>query len=376
MRRKLSKIIIFCVLFFTYSAFGQNSVPVIDTVNVIQNQGSMSFDINYNVVDFDGDSLLVLVKISNNGGVSFNVPAQTFSGDYGLGILSGINKQIIWDAGTDYPEHYGENFRVKLIVSDVKINKMAAVLQGYFTMGEEGVERVHQIILDSYGICTHAVSNEEYKLFCDETNRDYPQEGGMYQAPTTYFANYRNYPVLGVSWYDAVAYCNWLSSLDGLESCYDLTNWTYNSTKSGYHLPTEAQWEKAARGKLVKMDFPWGNSPAGGRCNYLYYDGSLISIMADLDGNKKGTLPVDTLTANGYGLFNMAGNVWEWCNDWFQRNYYDVSPSENPLGPETGDEKIIRGGAWNTSEIKLHCAFRDRYPPETKRFDIGFRIAK
>ncbi len=213
------------------------------------------------------------------------------------------------------------------------------------------------------------------------TNHDPPPtEGPNKQQPTShYYDNKWNYPVVAVSWYDAVTYCNWLSKVAGFEPCYNTTTWNYDSSKNGFHLPTEAQWEKAARGNLEQMDFPWGNDPPdGGRCNYLDYNGSLISIMANLDGNGKGTLPVDTLTANGYVLFNMAGNVWEWCNDWYQDDYYSQSPSpsKNPIGPTVGDKKVIRGGAWNSSDIYLRCYYRYSKVPHTKLYDIGFRIAR
>jgi len=377
---KINKIIliIVCFLLLAISVFGQNTVPVIETVNVEQRINTKKVDIYYDVLDFDNDNLLVLVKVSDDGGVTFKIPAQTFSGDYGLGIIPGSDKHIMWNAGIDYPEHVGENYRVKLIVSDAKINVLSQVEEGSFLMGEgAGIDDpVHEIVLDVYGICPHAVSNEEYKLFCDATNRNYPQEGSNYQAPTGYFLNYKDYPVVGISWYDAVSYCNWLSELDNLEPCYNLSNWIFDPTKSGYHLPTEAQWEKAARGALSQKTFPWGDTAPGNRCNYSGYAGALLETMPDFDGQGRGTIQVESLNTNYYGMYNIAGNVWEWCNDWYQRNYYDVSPSENPLGPESGEEKVIRGGAWNTSDIKLHCAFRDRYSPGIKQYDIGFRIAK
>ena len=85
---------------------------------------------------------------------------------------------------------------------------------------------------------------------------------------------------------------------------------------------------------------------------------------------------MDSLSVNGYFLRNMAGNVWEWCNDWYDRYYYDNSPPTNPLGPETGTEKVVRGGAWNSSDVYIQCAFRERFAPEVARFDIGFRVAR
>lgn len=377
MKIKILILIIVSFIFLVNTGFTQNSVPLIDSLRVEQRARTKKVDIYYNVLDFDNDNLFVLLRVSDDGGVTFDIPAQTFTGDYGLGIVPNENKHIVWDAGVDYPDHVGDNFRIQLIVSDAKINLLSTVNQGSFTMGESaGIDDpIHEIVLNSYGICPHAVTNEEYKLFCDETNRAYPQEGGNYQAPTGYFLNYRDYPVIGISWYDAVSYCNWLSALDGLEPCYNLTNWTFDPNKNGYHLPTEAQWEKAARGALSQKTYPWGDTAPGNRCNYTGYAGTLTTMMPGFEQGR-GTLPVDSLYVNYYGLYNMVGNVWEWCNDWYQEDYYNQSPSENPLGPTFGSNKILRGGAWNTSEVKLHCAVRYSKIPDTKRYDIGFRIAK
>lgn len=377
MKRKIILLTSSFVLFAFSAVFSQNRMPVIDTVLVSQNADNFLVEIEYGAHDPDADTLLILVKVSNDGGQTFNVPAYSFSGAYGLGQYSGAQKKIYWDAVADYPEQFGDNFVVKLYASDAKIEAQTNIASGLFMMGEQGVaDPVHEVNLDRYGVCPHTVSNEEYRLFCDMTNREYPQEGGTYQPPMGYFANYANYPVVGVSWYEAATYCNWLSNLSGLDTCYNLTTWEYDSTKNGYHLPTEAQWEKSVRGGLVDMTYPWGNEVPTNQANYIGYAGVLRSIMADFDGQGSGTLPVDSLNTNGYGLFHAVGNVWEWCNDWFDHNYYSASPSENPLGPETGYEKVIRGGAWNTSEIKLHCAYRERYNPNTKLYDLGFRVAR
>lgn len=376
MRRLFVILNVVLALFIAETSFSQNFVPFIDTVIVEQIPENLNVEINYDVFDLDNDTLIVLVKMSNDDGVSFNVSAKTFTGNYGLGNTSGA-RTIIWDAVADYPEQYSNNFRAKLFVSDAKINKMVAVTQGSFAMGE-GVGDdgpVHDVTLDRFEICPHAVTNEEYKLFCDITNRAAPPEGGANQAPNLYVANYGSYPVVGVSWYDAVAYCNWLSELAGLELCYDTATWEYDSTKSGYHLPTEAQWEKASRGGLQAKIYPWGDEDPANRCNYNGYAGLLMELMPDFL-NDRGPLPVDSLNTNGYGILNAVGNVWEWCNDWYNLDYYANSPQVNPMGPESGFEKVARGGAWDSEPTRLHCAFRQRFGPTVKRFTIGFRIAR
>ena len=354
----------------------QNRVPIIDTVQVSQDPNTKIVEIDYSVFDLDQDTMVVLLRVSADGGQTFRVPAQTFSGDFGLRITSG-DRKIYWDAMKDYPEHYGENYVVKLWASDAKIDLTNIVPEGFFNMGMSGGidNALHSVGADTFWISPHEVTNEEYRLFCDLTDYPHPAEGGTNLAPVGYFVNYPKYPVVGVSWWDALAYCNWLSEVAGLEPCYDMQTGDYDSSKSGFHLPTEAQWEKAARGGLDQMSYPWGNDSPVNRCNYNEYSGYLEPFMADFGANR-GPLPVDSLVANGYSLKNMAGNVWEWCNDWYSRDYYDSSPSQNPLGPDTGTEKVVRGGAWNSSSTYIQCAFRERFAPEVKRFDIGFRIAR
>ena len=123
----------------------------------------------------------------------------------------------------------------------------------------------HDVTLNGYFIAPYAVTNAEYKIFCDMTGHSFPSEGGNSQPPQGYLVNYPEYPVVGISWYDAVRYCNWLSEKKGYSACYDTTNWSYDPTKNGYHLPTEAQWERAARGNLDKKKYPWGDVDPGTR---------------------------------------------------------------------------------------------------------------
>lgn len=371
-----SKTLIFLFTIMVTQLAAQGMKPIIDTLFVKQNTSTKLVEINYTVFDLDQDTMFVWPRVSDDGGQHFRIPVKTLSGDYGFGILSG-DHTIFWNAFQDYPEHYGENFIVKLWVSDNKISDVRTIPAGSFQMGMAGGidNLLHTVTLDSFWISPHEVTNDEYRLFCELTDHPFPQEGGALQAPQGYFLNFPNYPVVGVSWWDAIAYCNWLSKVAGLEPCYNLETGSYDSTKNGFHLPTEAQWEKAARGGLNQMLYPWGNDSPVNRSNYNGYSGYLLSLMADF-GNGRGTLPADSLGENGYGLKNMAGNVWEWCNDWYDRNYYSNSPNKNPLGPDSGTEKVVRGGAWNSSEIYIQCAFRERFAPEITRYDIGFRIAR
>lgn len=378
MIKKYALIFFFCYLLIN-SAGAQNHDPVIDTVYVQQRAETFMVDISYRVNDADGDPLMIYIKVSPDSGKTFTVPAKTFTGDLGYGIKPGTTtRHIVWDAGTDYPEQYGESFRAQLFASDLKLSLLVFIAADTFFMGDSAGfdDPRHQVALDEFEISTTTVTNEEYKLFCDVTGHPYPPEGGLLQPPKGYITSYPDYPVVAVNWYDAVRFCNWRSKVENYSPCYDTTNWSFDPAKNGYHLPTEAQWERAARSGLEKMIYPWGNDPPGNRCNYKDYDGLLKKIMSNFDGNGNGTLPVDSLKANALGLFHIAGNVWEWCNDWYQEEYYYSGPFKNPPGPKSGSEKVIRGGAWNTSEIFIHCAVREKKTPDKKRYDIGFRMVR
>ena len=162
-------------------------------------------------------------------------------------------------------------------------------------------------------------------------------------------SNGADMPVIGISWYEAYAYCKWLSAKTG----------------KTYRLPTESEWEYAARGGLAGKKYPWGDSePDGTSCNYgLAGDGYEYAA------------PVGTYPANGYGLYDMAGNVYEWCLDWYSD--YTLSPLNDPGGPESGTERIIRGSSWALDDSNsIRCSFREKIGPGSRFENIGLRCVQ
>ena len=159
-----------------------------------------------------------------------------------------------------------------------------------------------------------------------------------------------SHPVVLVKYEDAAAYCRWLSEALG----------------QFVRLPTEAEWEKAARGGLEGFRYPWGNEIDPSRGNFL----------ADSAAKpQRGTRPTGTYPPNGFGLYDMAGNVWEWVSDWFHRDYYAAGEAVDPKGPAVGTLRIVRGGAWVNDDVSmLRCAYRHTVPPDTYAYSIGFRI--
>jgi serine/threonine-protein kinase len=164
-------------------------------------------------------------------------------------------------------------------------------------------------------------------------------------------AGREHHPVTLVRFEDANAYCSWLASKTG----------------KFVRLPTEAEWERAARGNLDGKQYPWGDALDESRAHYL----PDVSIKA-----KRGTAPVGSYPANAFNLYDMAGNVWEWVADWYAPDYYARAQYLNPEGPEGGLMRVVRGGAWvNADGRYLRCAYRHKVPPDSYAYSIGFRIA-
>ena len=230
---------------------------------------------------------------------------------------------------------------------------MVLIPAGEFTMGDhfnEGDRRelpVHTVYLDAFYMDIYEVTNAQYQTFMDAKGRGKPRywNDSRFNAP--------DQPVVGVRWlFDAVAYASW----------------------AGKRLPTEAEWEKAARGGLVGKRYPWGDEApdAGGLYRANYDPGNNAA-----DGYERAA-PVGSFAPNGYGLYDMAGNVWEWCNDYYGTSYYANSPYSNPFGPvgmDFGAWRVLRGGSWNNNLYPLRAAGRNGSVPDPSIASdhVGFR---
>jgi formylglycine-generating enzyme required for sulfatase activity len=189
-----------------------------------------------------------------------------------------------------------------------------------------------------------------------------------------------DHPMEVVTWHGACAYANQRSRDEGLTPCYDETTWNCDFAAGGYRLPTEAEWHKAARGGEYNpyFTYPWGNTIDGSQANFWasgdpYEGGSspLSTPVAYYDGNQ---IPAGVDMANGYGLYDVAGNVREWCNDRFGASYYGSSPYDNPTGPSTGNDRLLVGGSWSTGDLALSTAMRYHDYPAGSFFGNGFRV--
>ena len=282
------------------------------------------------------------------------------------GINVEKNKKGLWEAD------YGDNI------------VMVYIPPGEFTMGsndDDDEKPPHNIILDEYWMGKTEVTVAQFKTFVDVTGyvTEAEKSGGAYVRikgswkkkkdanwKNPYFLQEDKHPVVCVSWNDANAYYDWLSKKTGLK----------------FKLPTEAQWEKAARGEDGRK-YPWGNSPpSGDKVNFADKQAWIKEKFdwadKDIDDGYAYTSPVGTYPqgVSPYGLMDMAGNVWEWCADWYGSDYYKKSPDKNPMGPKSGTGRVLRGGGWSSDADYIRCAVRFDYDPSNRVNSVGFRLCQ
>ncbi|WP_282778334.1 SUMF1/EgtB/PvdO family nonheme iron enzyme [Phaeodactylibacter xiamenensis] len=250
---------------------------------------------------------------------------------------------------------------------------MAFVKGGTFQMGStEGSsdkKPVHSVTVSDFYIGRHEVTFEEYDAYCEATGKSKPNDEGWGRARR---------PVINVSWNDVVAYCNWRSQQEGYQPVYTISGdkVTADWSANGYRLPTEAEWEFAARERGKEVRF--GNGKDIARASELNFDAreDYKEPYSEAGIYRKQTVSVSGLNSpNRLNLYDMSGNVWEWCWDWFDV-FYRESPSRNPRGPSTGSVRVLRGGSWIDRPTSLRCTGRYANSPNFKLSNIGFRLAR
>lgn len=257
---------------------------------------------------------------------------------------------------------------------DELLPRFARVPEGEFAMGaddgDEDQRPAHTAYVAAFSLAVHATTNQQYAEFVRETGhpapavRDVPvvvtppQELTYRELAAPYVwrggelpHDRLRHPVTLVTYTDALAYCEWLSSKLSLP----------------VRLPTEAEWERAARGNLDGRRYPWGDDIDPSRANFLPEPGLK---------RYRGTRPVGSYAPNAFALYDMTGNVWEWVSDWYAPDVYRQSDRRNPRGPAEGTLRVLRGGSWVTHDVdQLRCSHRHKVPADTYTYSIGFRVA-
>jgi len=308
--------------------------------------------------------------LSTNGGTTYSGPLRQVSGDVGPGITAGANKRIRWKVLEERERLQGDNIQFKVTATYTDRfpfePEMVFVEGGTFRMGsndddaDDDEQPIHPVTLSDFSSGKYEVTNAQFCAFLNEKgNREeggaewINLDGSFRNEKCRIFKNgnrfevergYADHPVIYVSWYGARAFCNWLKEKTG----------------KNYQLPTEAQWEFAARG---------GNQSRG----YKYAGGDNLGTVGWYgDNSGGGTHQVGQKRANELGIYDMSGNVWEWCQDWY--GDYSSSAQRNPTGPSSGSNRVGRGGSWDYGARDCRVAFRGRSDPENRFSFLGFRV--
>ncbi len=346
-------------LFVSFCAFAAEP-PFVSNVRAEQRtDGSKLLDVYYDVDDPDSSQLMISIRFSDNNGATYNIIPESLSGDVGL-VVPGENKHVIWDAGKDMPgvfntlfgvavtadDHFIEDFTIPLpnLPQGAKPLEMVLIPAGSFTMGSPDSEQdrgsdegpQHQVTISkSFYMGKYEVTQAQW-------------EAVMGNNPS-YFIGNPNNPVEQVSWNDCLEFISKLNQMD----------------LGTFRLPTEAEWEYACRAGTTER-FYWGDDPNYTQIeDYAWYGGNNI-----VNGAKE----VGTKLPNPWNLFDMIGNVYEWCQDTYSG--YSSTPEIDPVVTNSGNYRVLRGGVWNYSADSCRSADRGGNGPDYASYYFGFRLSR
>jgi formylglycine-generating enzyme required for sulfatase activity len=368
------------VLYLCAAGSLQAGAPVVSNVRAAQRAGTGLVDIYYDLAS-PSNALTVSVAVStNSGAAAFNAPAASLSGDLGSGIAPATGRHVVWNAGTDLAPLYFPNVKVRVTADDSGAPipppsaGMVWIPPGTFVMGSPASEaerysdEVQHTVTLSHGFYMgkYAVTQGQY-LAVVGNNPSYFQSVDAYGNP---ISPDLNRPVETVSWNDATNYCALLTQSDRAAGRVP-SGW-------GYRLPTEAEREYACRAGTTTA-FHFGSAIHGGMANfydYYEYDAAIgdIYVASPSVPWLPRTTTVGSYAPNAFGLYDMHGNVWEWCQDWY--GAYPTGSVTDPQGPASGSCRVIRGGCWGSHGGDCRSAYRliDYDPAYWRNIFLGFRV--
>ncbi len=389
-----------------------NDSPIVSNVTASQRtDGSGMIDIYYDLEDDFSVLLTVELLLSEDGGQNFTYlpDIENLAGDIGEDVPTGLNRHIVWDALSEGVSFDGDNFVVRVLAEDSFIPpetaSFAYIQGGVFLMGDthevgnDDEIPVHTVQVSPYSIARYPVTNEDiievFSWAAQQGYAGYSSTTGTFiniigdqqtllnlasnRCPIDWngseliftgssYAGSITCPCIMISWYGAVAYCNFKSAMDDIEPCYNLTSWDCNWGATGYRLPTEAEHEYAQRGASIAPD-------------YFYSGSDDLNSVGWFEGNSgNGTHPIGLKEPNQLNCYDLTGNVWEWCWDKYSPTYYqeclDQGTVVNPRGPVTGTERVFRGGSWYSIAFQCRISNRVNKLPTETLANCGFRLVR
>ncbi len=375
----------------------------VTSVMAVQRPDEPIVDISYDLLNPSGGVYTVLLYASTNSGATYSLNCTHFSGDVGAGVTTGTLKQVVWSAAGDFPFTITSQAHVRVTATEtiVATNDMALIPAGAFVMGNcmdafEGYSielPVHTVMVSAFYMNRYLVTSQQWfevRNWAIANGYTFDHAGSGKAA---------DHPAQTINWYDCVKWCNARSEKEGLTPCYytnaaqtlvyrggseNLSNEWVKWTANGYRLPTEAEWEKAARGGLNGRRFSWNDlnithTNANYISNAIYsYDTSATRGFHPtfVAGDMPYTSPVGYFAPNGYGLYDMTGNVYEWCWDRYSGLYYSISPANDPCGPASGASRVLRGGYWYDGASVCRVASRHYDARSYSSYYYGFRCVR
>lgn len=375
-------------------------------VRSVQNPGTHQIKITYDLTS-SFSTATVCVLISLDGGITYrlaldqaNLMMGAVPADIGPNVPPGTGKSFTVDGGKTSAlwNRLTKKLRFKVLVFDPAPEGFVLIPPGVFTMGDsigEGDftrERIHNVYVSGFYMTKYETTKELW---------DGVKTWGLANGYTDLAAGNgsvaskgKNHPVHMVSWHDAVKWCNARSQMEGLTPCYTVGNTVYrtgdsapecNWNANGYRLPTEAEWEKAARGGLIGKRFPWGDAISHGQANYNSYNSYSYDVSPTRGPHpsfaknpQPYSSPVGSFTANDYGVYDMAGNMREWCWDRYDAEFYlsSAATQADPIGSGQGSDRTLRGGDWGNDAENARTASRFWSNPTTASYNFGFRMVR